>query len=438
MIGTQIVETPDRESPGRTGARTEAAASSVTLRSWPYPYEAALAICSDLDETPTAGDYFDMMRLLNTTEPTRLGRGVGLEVGNSIYFDMPPSQFSYWNADDRARASVRSLIQSGHVDCLHSFGDLAATRAHAGRALDELARHDCALKVWIDHAVAPSNFGADIMRGSGDVERSAAFHADLTCGFGIEYVWRGRVTSVIGQDVPRRLGGIARWRHPAASSVTAAKEAAKGWLARAGSPKYDSHRTNDLVWTSRLRSGQPVYEFLRANPSWAGISVYETADGLGEVVTSAFLRTLVARGAACILYTHLGKMREPGRMLAASARQALERTADAFSSGRLLVTTTTRLLDFCRARRSVAWTAQAIDGDRVNIDIRTPSFSSISSIRPADDRWLAGLTFQVADPARTTLTVDGRRALTIRQNPKDASGRASISVPWPRLDFPGL
>src|SRR5258708_28717945 len=34
-----------------------------------------------------------------------------------------------------------------------------STRAHAGRALDDLARHGCGVKVWIDHAVAPSNFG---------------------------------------------------------------------------------------------------------------------------------------------------------------------------------------------------------------------------------------------------------------------------------------
>ncbi len=297
MIGARPVVDPPTPVGARSGsARVESGPADVTLRPWPYPYEAALAICSDLDETPTADDYFDMMRLLNTTETTRLGTGVGLEVGNSIYFDMPPSQFWYWNGDARAREAVRALILSGHVDCLHSFGDLASTRAHAGRALDELARHGCSMKVWVDHAVAPSNFGPDIMRGSGDVEGSPAYHADLTCAFGIEYVWRGRVTSVIGQDVPRRLGGIAQWRHPAASSMTAAKEAAKGWLGRAGSVRYISHRANDLLWTSRLRSGQTVNEFLRANPSWAGISVHETADGLGEVMTGSFLDRLVSRG----------------------------------------------------------------------------------------------------------------------------------------------
>ena len=156
---------------------------------------------------------------------------MGLEVGNTIYFDMPAPQFSYWNTDDRGRSEVRTLIKSGHVDCLHSFGDLATTRTHAGRALDELARHDCRLEVWIDHAVAPTNFGADIMHGTGDVPGAPAYHADLTCGYGVRYVWRGRVTSVIGQGVPRRLAGIFEPSHPIASAVTLAKEAAKGLLA---------------------------------------------------------------------------------------------------------------------------------------------------------------------------------------------------------------
>lgn len=433
MIGARPVVDPPTPAGVRSGSvRGESGAADVTLRPWPYPYQAALAICSDLDETPTADDYLDMMRLLNTTEATRLGTGLGLEVGNSIYFDMAPSQFSYWNGDARAREAVRALIRSGHVDCLHSFGDLATTRAHAGRALDELARHGCSMKVWVDHAVAPSNFGPDIMRGSGDVEGSPAYHADLTCAFGIEYVWRGRVTSVIGQDVPRRLGGIAQWRHPAASSMTAAKEAAKGWLARAGNVKYISHRANDVLWTSRLRSGQTVNEFLRANPSWAGISVHETADGLGEVMTDSFLDRLVSRGGGCVLYTHLGKMCQPGRTLAPPARQALERVAAMFSSGRLLVSTTRRLLDFCRAKRSVSWTARPTQDGGTSIEVTTTVPGS------RDLRALAGLTFHVANPSRTKLTIDGRRDLTVRVNTPDSSGRASISLPWSRLSFPGI
>jgi hypothetical protein len=345
---------------------------------------------------------------------------------------MPASQFSYWNGDEAARAALRALMRSGHVDCLHSFGDLASTRAHAGRALDELAQHDCSLKVWVDHAVAPSNFGADIMRGLGDVEGTAAYHADLTCAFGIEYVWRGRVTSVIAQDVPRQLGGIAQWNHPAASSLTTAKEAAKGLLALAGHAKYRSHGSNEVLWNSRLRSGHAIYEFLRANPSWAGISVFETADGLGEVLTDAFLRRLVERGGASVLYTHLGKMRQPDRALAPSSRRSLERLAARFAGGDVLVTTTRRLLDLCRARRLVSWTTRQHDDGSLRVNVATDALGSV------DARLLEGLTFYVSDPSRTTVTVDGGFPRRLLRNPVDASGRASVSLPWARLTFPGI
>src|SRR4030042_1806878 len=131
------------------------------LRRIPYPYRAMLAICSDLDETSDRNVYWEIMRFLNTAEQSAIGPGVGLEVGNSIYFDMPAEQFSYWNTDDTGREMVRALIRSGHIDCLHSYGDLAAKRKQAARVLDELDRHGCKLEVWVDHGTAPTNFGSD-------------------------------------------------------------------------------------------------------------------------------------------------------------------------------------------------------------------------------------------------------------------------------------
>src|SRR4051812_9900410 len=76
------------------------------LRRLPYPYRAMLAICSDLDETPDRHVYLETMRFLNTQELTTMGNGVGLEVGNTIYFDMPSDQFAYWNTDNTGRAMV--------------------------------------------------------------------------------------------------------------------------------------------------------------------------------------------------------------------------------------------------------------------------------------------------------------------------------------------
>lgn len=405
------------------------AVPEVTLRRFPFPYRAALAICSDLDETPDRATFIETSRFLNTTAATAFGDGLGLEVGNTIYFDMRPDQFAYWNADDRGRAEVRALIRSGHVDCLHSFGDLATTRAHAGRALDELTRHGCSLDVWIDHAVAPTNFGADIMQGSGDVQGAAAYHADLTCAFGVRHVWRGRITSVIGQGVLRRLGGIFDAAHASASARTLVKEAAKGVIARAGSAKYALHAGNALSSAASLRSGQAVYEFLRANPHWGGVSSHDTAAGIGDVLVAPMLNRLIAREGACVLYTHLGKGAASGQPFTAAGARALARLADSHRTGRILVTTTSRLLNYWLASQHATWSATQHDR-AVHIHLATP--------RGATRFHLQGLTFYVDDPSRTRLFVDGEEEPYLARNPADESGRASVSLPWHPLRYPEL
>src|ERR1700682_4590717 len=169
----------------------------VALANYPYPYRAMIAICSDLDQTPDRSVYHDIAHFLNTTEATSMGPGVGLEVGNSIFFLMPGNQFSYFGTDEAGREMVRAMIHSGHIDCLHSYGDFARTRQDVERVLEELEKYRCQLSVCVDHSKSPTNFGPDIMVGSGDVPTSPAYHADLTLRHGIRHVWRGRTTSIL-------------------------------------------------------------------------------------------------------------------------------------------------------------------------------------------------------------------------------------------------
>lgn len=418
---------PEPLAPPALEPALAAVAEDVRPRRMPYPYRAMLAICSDLDETPDRHVYREIMRFLNTTENTPMGEGVGLEVGNTIYFDMPPGQFAYWNTDDAGRAMVRALIRSGHIDCLHSYGELATTREHAQRALDELARHDCTLEVWLDHGTAPTNFGADIMRGTGDLADSPAYHADLTCGLGVKYVWRGRVTSVVGQDAPRRLQGIFTPAHPLASAQTLLKETAKGALVRWGRSKYAMHASNALLRPAALRSGQAVWEFMRCNPHWGGVSRGETASGLAEVLRADVLDRLVEREGFMVLYTHLGKVRRVAEPFEAPARAALRRLAAYRDAGRILVTTTRRLLGYARAMRSLVWSARRGRDGALLIDV-------LSAAAAAD---LAGLTLYVPAGVTPRLRVNGRDVAVVR-NGADHAGRYSVSIPWRRLAFPAL
>jgi len=414
----------------------ESVATEIRLRRYPYPYRAMLAICSDLDGTPDRHVYARIMRFLNTTDDTSMGPGVGLEVGNTIYFDMPAGQFAYWNTDDAGREMIRTLIRSGHIDALHSFGDLAVTRSHAVRALEELERHGCRLDVWIDHRVAPSNFGADIMCGHGDEPGHEAYHADLTIARGVRFVWRGRVTSVIGQDVQPSLGGLWTARHPVASTRTVAKEALKQLLARAGHRKYAIHAENRVLKRTRLRDGTPIFEFLRSNPHWAGVSAGDTGRQIGQVLTEPMLERLIRREGVCILYTHLGKECCGPSPFDAAGIAAFRRLAETCRAGKILVLTTRRVLRYLTMRDHVRWSAHLAD-KVLTINVRIDEADELvrSTLRAED---LAGLSFYVPRGLACKIAVDGRLLERVQSNPADHTGRPSVSIPLSRLSFPDV
>jgi len=407
----------------------------VQLRPIPYPYRSMLAICSDLDGTVDRHDYIKIMQFLNTKDQTAMGRGVGLEVGNSIHFHPKPNRFSYWSTDDAGREMIRTLIRSGHIDCLHSFGELVSTRDEAEQALNELKKHDCRLEVWVDHGGAATNFGPDIMQGHGDEVGHPAYHANLTIDYGIKYVWRGRVTSITGQDIAARLGRIFKWSHPAASGRTLLLEVAKRALAHVGNRKYAMHGSNDLLRPSVLRDGSHIYEFMRCNPHWAGVGSHAEGRYVGEVLTDDVLNRLIDLGGTCILYTHLGRVDNPEVPFNQNGVEGFRRLAEKFHDGRILVTTTRRLLGYRRAIQEIIFTSKW-NGGVLRIDVKTQTAKNwIGELYTTD---LSGLTFYVPDPETTCLTINGKDITDLRHNATDHTGQPSVSVPWPLLEFPEM
>ncbi|SHO51467.1 hypothetical protein [Desulfopila aestuarii] len=397
----------------------------ISTRNIPYPYSAMIAICSDLDETPDRHTYFEIMRFLNTKQSTSIGPGAGLEIGNTIYFDMPNDQFAYWNTDDIGRQMVQALIKSGHIDCLHSYGDLATTRSQAYRNLTELNRNNCFLKVWVDHGTAITNFDSQIMKGKGDVPGTPSYHSDLTMDYGIKFVWRGRVTSIIGQNAPRSLTGIGRRQHLYPSSKTLLKELIKGLLGRCGSNKYKMHSQNNLLTRTNLRDGQNTIEFMRCNPHWGGVSSYDTSFGFWDVLTSGVIERLIERNAFCILYTHLGKTNNEPKIFSNKTIESFYNLAKYAEEKKILITTTKRLLEYCFMKDQISYTANH-NGNEISIHI---SYAG-------DILDLQGLTIYTPFTNGIKLFFNKIQINNYQHNPFDETGLTSISIPWPKLDYP--
>jgi hypothetical protein len=77
----------------------------------------------------------------------------------------------------------------------------------------------------------------------------------------------------------------------------------------------------------------------------------------------------------------------------------------------------------------MSWTATT-DAEGLRID------ASTAALPAAGRHDLDGLTFYVEAAGRARLVVDGREELPLCINPPDQTGRASVSVAWPRLSFP--
>jgi hypothetical protein len=400
----------------------------VSLRKYPYPYQAMLAICSDLDETPNKEIYFETARYLNTTEETLLGKGVGLEVGNTIYFDMPEHNFSYTNSDDGGREKIQQLIQSGHIDCLHSFGDFVNSRTRIEQCWADIQKGERKIEVWIDHAQAPSNLDNDIMQGKGAIEGGNAFHTDLTIKTGaLPFIWKGRVTSIVAQNAKRSYTSIFNSKHFKASSKTILLEFMKGWLARLGNKKYEMHKDNNVLRKTQLVDGTPVLEFMRCNPSWGGVSCFDQARGIHHVLTELMLDTLVKKEGCSILYSHLGKVFSKEKPFQDKTRQVFELLASYQKNKQILTATTRRLLGYCRTVSELDFVVKQ-QGDETQIHLTT-AYSG-------DD--LNGLTWYVEDPLRVKLYINEHLFDGTKINPPDDTHQPSISIPWSHLSFPRI
>jgi len=245
----------------------------------------------------------------------------------------------------------------------------------------------------------------------------------------VRYVWRGRVTSAIGQNVDRSLQGIWNSSHPLQSAQTVMKEFAKGSIAPVHS-KYAMNARNRILRPVRLRDGRAVFEFMRSNPSWGGISCFDTADGIAQVLTRGTLDRLVQRGGACILYTHLGKIRDPREPFQQATRRAFQLLAE-YAGREIMVTTTRRLLGYFRSIEDLTISLKQSE-PALSLEISTPLEIGVE-IGRSD---LAGLTVYVPETQSIVVSVNGRQVRDFHVNPPDHTGRRSISLPWTPLEFP--
>lgn len=411
--------------------------NNVSLRAYPYPYRAAMVICSDIDGTLTREKFLAIQEFLNTERETALGPGLGLEIGNSFFPYTTDDTFAYFSSRSQDRETLRHFIQAGYVDCLHSYGNGAQSRDDVLRALEQFEKDRCHLDVWIDHARAPTNLGRDVTAGWGAVRGSPVYHSDVTLPYGIRFVWIGRVSSIVGHEIPYSMQVFLNSydaAHPFHSAWNIGRELVKTGLARWGSQKFAIHAHNDVLRTVVLQDGHRAHEFKRTNNHWRG-TPYALCHNLAFVLNRNTLVRLEQVEGCMVVYTHLGMGVESPPYLSPRVVAALRDLATEYFAGHIYVTTTSKMLNYLSNRRYLCWSYTSSPEGHTTIRI-TGVADPVSGKRETTSAMLQGLSFYVPNCQQTSIYLNEDLLRNLKRNPADHTGQESVMIPRTDLTYP--
>lgn len=406
------------------------------LRPFPYPYHAALAVTSDIDSTDTVEEFLAIQEFLNTRNQTPLGIGVGLEIGNSFFPTASNGHFAFMSENPHDKQVIIDLNRLGYIDFIHSFGH-TDEREEIRKVTMEMVKHGIRVDVWINHAKAKSDLGP-FSYALGDNIDSAHYHADFSLNaLGVNFVWMRDVTSIIGQDRPLAFADffapIDQEHYLSSVKNLTLKELYKFALSPVW-PKYRQRSDNSLLNTVELDNGRPVFDITRASLSHRGIGAAATAAGLAESLRPEVIEELINNGGTMIMYTHLGKNDGPPYLPPDSVAALRYLDKVHHQQGRLLITTSSRLLNYVVNRDNLQYDyVTSSDGLEIRINAITDSVRG--EFIPTIEE-LRGITFYIDQNQSTFLTLAGRRIPDVIRNRPDETGHASLSIPWTKLPRP--
>jgi SAM-dependent methyltransferase len=391
----------------------------VRLLRFPWPYQAMLAISTDIDGSRLPF-FRELHRFINSRDETPHGPGVGLDIANSFWFYNDPFEkgcsTTYFSGQKVGVVSARAdemanYVRGGWVDTLHTYGNFSKgvfRREHALRAVAAARDEAMSFAVWSDHS------GTGHRPNLLNQNHPQPEHLECVRELGVRYVCLNRQTFEMGQqsalqqvtlrDGSRmwgfdRTAGIEINTTPDGIIAGLPPEAARHLVARR--KRSRAERWTLVLWQSPFLHLQCSQEALEA---------------------------LVERGGFAIVSQHL-TYAPFAAILGQAFYDAFRRLANFQKAGKILVTRTSRLLEYNVARDYLDYTIRR-DGERLLIDVAGID-DPVHGYRTANLEALRGIQFSVRAGQAVTLRMSGQPlAPSEMLQAEDGTGRAIVGFRW--------
>jgi len=408
----------------------------LELRKHPYPYRAAFSFSNDIDLT-TVQRYLFLKDLFKNFPASRPSAKDGLPYSESIFVfncnPHHPEQIALQTHPDLLFPD----LESGYLGTLHGWGDfnfnpVFSRNDYLNEGIRLLSQSKCRPRVWTNHGTLHNlqNIGAGIGYGDLPQYRDGAglsyplpsYHLDLTRKLGIDFFWDGSLSRIIGQN--RELSSSDLWKTLYAAQPCGRRM--KDKLLRlvkkyAYMPMKAYITDNRLLEEKTLRDGCRVFVIRRF-----GHYDKATADNMDQVLPQEVVEKLIANEGVMVFMTHLGKTALAADRMPDNSMRVLRHLKERFDDGDLWVCPLPALLDYQALTESLR--IRTVAEARLEL-----SFSNgvWSDFQPEPER-LRGLTFYYGRRAPAVI-FSGSRRLGFTLNPKDRTGRHSITITGPDI-----
>ncbi len=403
---------------------------NLKIRKFPYPYKCAFSISSDIDNASSLDFFVQFMDFLNSEKQTIYGPGLGLEVGNSFWFfnGSKSEQLSYFDGLSDKETSfapiIRLYLKSKHIDTLHSWGNFdrgGFKRYYAEKGTEVLNKYNFNIPVWVNHGIN-LNYQkvGDYPSMYGDDPTHSCYHTDLLSESGLEFIWTGKVTHIIGQD--------GRENFSILSKLLIQKIIKKLKYQHVKDPIYDDD--NNLIKPLLLRDGNKKWEFTRFINSWGNAGDLDFYEFVGQI-KARNLKRLIKNQGIMILYTHFNE--NLGATIPMNLNERLGFLKKMVNRKEILMGTSSRILKYWEISNYIKFEVQDLE-DKVIILINDIMYSPVGK-QSVTSFHLNGLTFYINISKPHKIIFKNKVCRTIL-NPPDYTGKHSISIPWQKLEYP--
>lgn len=406
---------------------------TVSLRLLPYPYKAAYALCSDLDDIETVEEMETIHKIIVDeiglkigdtfwmyNELTEMAKNPNFSVeDNSKYFSGDPYfGISCFDGLDSIKSNsfnfIENLINKKQIDCLHSYGHFTTgtfERRYAKKAIELLRHNNMCVDVFVNHGGAENgnNMGPEAYH-LGDNPKAKEYHSDITLDYGVKFLWSGNMTHCIGQDGDFSLESFIK------NNIEYLQD-----VIRSGEALYD--HSDELLNVRTLNDGRKIFDFVRYINRWGQEEVTDERS-FHKQMNEDVINTLIENGGFLIQYTHLGD-NDGYPYISEKTRETLEILKTKEISKELLVLPTSEMLNYYVKYKYLQWNFIE-EKDKIKINIQSIKNEVEGEYIPSLED-LSELTFYYEGDKNIEVYLVEKK-INVKFNLADFSGRKSVTI----------